>query len=112
MKMNVLRCTTIEGVKKELAVYLAAYNLVRLAVLKAAQERRVSPDRISFVDAQRWLLARLLGLPGVGRLIINPDRGGRSQLRVIRRRLKKYPLLTKPRNQAEAERDAKQVVND
>lgn len=112
MRMNVLRCPTVEGVKKELAVYLAAYNLVRLAVLKAAQEQGVSPDRVSFVDAQRWLLARMLGLPGVGRLIVNPDRRGRSQLRVIRRRLKKYPLLIKPRRQAEAERDAKQGVND
>jgi hypothetical protein len=110
MKMNVLRCTTVEGVQKELAVYLAAYNLVRLAVLKAAEQQRVSPDRISFVDAQRWLLARMLGLPGVGRLIVNPDRRGRSQLRVIRRRLKKYALLTKPRREAEAERDAKQAV--
>jgi len=112
MKMNVLRCQTVDGVKKELAVYLAAYNLVRLAMLKAAQEQRVSPDRISFIDAQRWLLARMLGLPGVGRLIVNPDRRGRSQLRVIRRRLKKYVLLTKPRSEAEAERDAKQAVND
>jgi hypothetical protein len=112
MKMNVLRCQTVEGVKKELAVYLAGYNLVRLAMLKAAQEQRVSPDRISFIDAQRWLLARMLGLPGVGKLIVNPDRRGRSQLRVIRRRLKKYTLLTKPRSEAEAERDAKQVVND
>ena len=112
MKMNVLRCTTVDGVKKELAVYLAAYNLVRMAMLKAAQEQRVSPDRISFVDAQRWLLARMLGLPGVGRLIVNPDRRGRSQLRVIRRRLKKYLLLTKPRAQVEAEQAAKQEVNN
>jgi hypothetical protein len=29
---------------------------------------------------------------------------------VIRRRLKKYALLTKPRREAEAERDAKQAV--
>lgn len=112
MKMNVLHCKTVEGVQKELAVYLAAYNLVRLAMLKAAQDQGVSPDRISFIDAQRWLLARMLGLPGVGRLIVNPDRRGRSQLRVIRRRLKKYVLLTKPRREAEAERDAKQAVND
>ena len=112
MKMNVLRCTTLDGVKKELAVYLAAYNLVRLAMLKAAQEQRVSPDRISFVDAQRWLLARMLGLPGVGRLIVNPDRRGRSQLRVIRRRLKEYDLLKKSRSELQAERAAKQEVND
>jgi len=112
MKMNVLRCTTVDGVKKELAVYLAAYNLVRLAMLKAARDQRVSPERISFVDAQRWLLVRLLGLPGVGRLIVNPDRKGRSQLRVIRRRIKQYDLLRKPRREEEAERAAKQAVKD
>jgi hypothetical protein len=107
-----LRCRTVAGVKKELAVYLAAYNLVRLAMLKAARDQRVSPERISFVDAQRWLLVRLLGLGGVGRLIVNPDRKGRSQLRVIRRRLKQYDLLRKPRREEEAERAAKQAVKD
>jgi hypothetical protein len=112
MKMNVLHCKTVEGVQKELAVYLAAYNLVRLAMLKAAQDQGVSPDRISFVDAQRWLLARMLGLPGVGRLIVNPDRRGRSQLRVIRRRLKEYNLLKKSRRDLEAERTATQGIND
>jgi hypothetical protein len=103
MKMTVLRCKTIDGVKKELAVYLAAYNLVRLAMLKAAKSMHVSPHRISFVDAMRWLLARMLGLPGVGRLIVNPDRKGRTQLRVIRRRRQNYQLLKKPRREVEAE---------
>lgn len=79
-------------------------------MLKAAQEQHVSPDRISFVDAQRWLLARMLGLSGVGRLIVNPDRTGRSQLRVIRRRMKQYDLLNKPRRDLEAERAAEQEV--
>src|ERR1051325_5423850 len=32
MKMNVLKCKTVEGVLKELAVYLLVYNLVRLAM--------------------------------------------------------------------------------
>jgi IS4 transposase len=61
MKMNVLRCRTVEGVEKELAVYLAAYNLVRLTMLKAAEGRHVSVWRISFVDAMRWLAARMMG---------------------------------------------------
>ena len=110
MNMNVLRCTTVDGVKKELAVYLAAYNLVRLVMLAAAQRQQVSVDRVSFVDAMRWLLARMLGLTGVRRLIVNPTRRGRSQLRVIRRRLKEYDLLKKPRREAEAEITAKQGV--
>jgi hypothetical protein len=109
MRMNVLRCKTLDGVKKELAVYLIAYNLVRLAMLKAAQAQGVSATRISFVDAMRWLAVRMLGLAGVGRLIVNPDRRGRCQLRVIRRRLKEYDLLIKPRRQMEAEIAAKQA---
>lgn len=122
MKMNVLRCKTVDGVKKrsrigrlpgdELAVYLAVYNLIRLAMLKAAEAQGVSPWRISFVDAMRWLAARMLGLEGVGCLIVNPDRAGRCQLRVIRRRLKEYDLLVKPRREREAEIAEKQRKND
>jgi hypothetical protein len=111
MNMNVLRCKTVEGVQKELAMYLAAYNLVRLAMLAAAQRQQTSVDRISFVDAMRWLLARMLGLSGAPRLIVNPHRPGRSQLRVIRRRLKEYDLLKKPRRETEAEIAAKQGGN-
>jgi hypothetical protein len=47
----------------------------------------------------------------VGRLIVNPDRRGRSQLRVIRRRLKEYDLLKKPRREKEAEIAEKQGEN-
>jgi hypothetical protein len=111
MKMNVLRCQTVDGVKKELAVYLAAYNLIRLAMLKAARQQGVSPWRVSFVDAMRWLAARMLGLPGVWRLIINPDRHGRSQLRVIRRRIKEYDLLRVPRRELEAKLAEKRGEN-
>lgn len=103
MKMNVLRCKTVAGVQKELAVYLAAYNLVRLAMLQAAARQCVCVRRISFVDAMRYLAARALGLPGVEKLVVNPDRSGRSQLRVIRRRLKQYDLLVRPRREMEAE---------
>ena len=103
MKMNVLRCRSVAGVMKELAIYLAAYNLVRLAMLKAAAAQNVDVWRISFVDALRWLAARMIGLTGVAKLIVNPKRPGRSQLRVIRRRLKEYDLLNQPRRQKEAE---------
>jgi len=111
MKMNVLKCETVDGVMKELAVYLMAYNLVRLALLKAARVQGVSVLRISFVDAMRWLLARMQGLKGVSRLIVNPDRRGRSQLRVIRRRKQQYLLLKKPRRQIEQENAAKEAKN-
>src|SRR5580692_7519010 len=90
MKLNVLRCKTVDGVMKELAIYLTVYNLVRLQMLKAAARQSVSPDRISFIDALRRLMAQSLGLCPVSQLIVNPDRRGRWQLRVIRRRMKEY----------------------
>lgn len=96
---------------KELAVYLIAYNLIRLAMLKAAKAQGVSVARISFVDAERWLLSRILGLSGVSRLIINPERPGRVQLRTVRGRRKKYVLLTMPRREAERQMAGKSAEN-
>jgi hypothetical protein len=97
MKMNVLKCKTIEGVLKELAVYLLVYNLVRIAILRAAEDQQVSVNRISFIDTLRHLACRMLGLSGVARLRINPHRPGRWEPRVLRRRMKPYDLMTRPR---------------
>ena len=97
MKLNVLKCQSVDGVMKELAAYLLVYNLVRLAMLHAAERQGQSVWRISFVDAVRWLCARMLGLAGVERRASNPLRPGRCQPRVIRRRMKEYDLMTKPR---------------
>jgi len=99
MGMNALKCKTVDGVMKELAVYLLAYNLVRLAMLRAAARQGVPVNRVSFADACRWLACRMLGLVGVADLIVNPDRHGRCQLRVIRGRMKAYDLLVRPRDQ-------------
>jgi len=108
MGMDVLHCKTVAGVMRELAMYLIAYNLVRLAMLRAAARQGASVRRISFIDAMRFLCAKMLGLPGVERLIVNPDRTGRQQLRVLRRRHKEYDLLTRPRSEEEAKRAGKQ----
>lgn len=53
MDMDVLRCRTVEGVLKELAVFALAYNLVRSAMLESARSRGVGPERVSLVDALR-----------------------------------------------------------
>ena len=103
MKMNVLRCKTLEGIMKELAVYLLVYNLIRLVMLSAAQQQRVEVARISFIDAMRLVAARMIGLAGVEKLIVNPDRTGRTQLRVLRRRPKAYDWLLIPRREKEAQ---------
>ena len=95
--MDVLRCKTVEGVMKELWMFVLVYNLIRLAMLQAAQRQRVGADRISFIDAQRYLCV-LLHSPVNGDLIVNPTRPNRYEPRVIKRRMKKYPLMVKPRH--------------
>ena len=97
--MNVLKCKSVDGVMKEMCVYLIVYNLVRLLMLKYVHERGMDVRRVSFIDAMRHLAARGLGLAGVERLILNPPRPGRWQPRVVRRRRKQYDLLTSPRNE-------------
>lgn len=98
MGMNMLKCKSVTGVEKELAMYLIAYNLVRLVMLRLAGAKRIEVRKVSFVDAMRYLAARLLGLTGVEDLVINPTRPGRNQPRVIRTRLKQYDLMTRPRS--------------
>lgn len=96
MKMDVLKCKTVQGVLKELTMYAVAYNLVRLAMCEAAERQGVAPDRVSFIDALRWLC-----LPeadeGMPELVVNPWRPGRFEPRVVKRRPKPYPLMTVPR---------------
>ena len=96
MKMDVLKCKTVDGVLKELAVYALVYNLVRVVMLEAARRQEQDVERISFVDALRWL-ADPGGdeeLPG---LVVNPDRPGRVEPRVVKRRPKKYMWMTRTR---------------
>ena len=51
MGMESLRCQSVEGVKKELLMYLIVYNLVRLLMLEAAARQGVAFSRVSFADA-------------------------------------------------------------
>jgi len=98
MRMDVLKCKTVDGVRKELAVYAPAYNLTRLAALEASKRQGVAVARVSFVDALRWLSTTAVrGWFGLPALVVNPARPGRAEPRVRKRRPKAYPLMTKPR---------------
>jgi hypothetical protein len=97
MKMDVLKCKTVEGVLKELTVYAIVYNLVRMVMVEAARRQGVDVERISFVDAMRWLAAARPGVE-LPKLVVNPDRPGRYEPRVRKRRPKQYPLMNKPRS--------------
>ena len=96
MGLNVLRCRTLEGVLKEVWMFALVYNLVRLVMLEAARRQGVAPGRISFIDALRWLTYASPPCP-LPPLIVNPLRPDRVEPRVIKRRMKKYTLMNKPR---------------
>lgn len=111
MRMNVLRCKSLPGVMKEMAMMLLAYNMIRLTMLRAAARQGIAIKRISFIDAMRHAAVRLMGMTGVTTLLVNPQRTGRRQLRVIRRRKKEYPLLKRSRREEESNWAGKQRDN-
>jgi hypothetical protein len=94
--LDVLRCETFVGVLKELLMFVVVYNLVRRVMAQAARRQGVGANRVSFVDALRWLRQARPG-EGVPRLRVNPERPGRCEPRVRKRRPKQYALMKKPR---------------
>jgi hypothetical protein len=98
MGLDVLKCKTVNGVLKELIVFALIYNLVRLVMGQAARRQHVNIERISFIDAMRWLASaqddELLPV-----LVVNPLRPNRYEPRVQKRRPKQYGLMTKPRHE-------------
>jgi putative transposase len=115
---DVLRCRTPEMARKELWTALLAYNLIRQAMLQAAEQAGCSPRELSFAHALQtvaasWGVLVLLGeeaqvvlidaeLAGLAELRIG-DRPDRVEPRAIKRRPKPHKLLTKPRAEARAE---------
>ncbi len=76
-----LKCETVDGVLKELAMFVLVYNLVRLVMWEAAQRQQVDIERISFIDALRWLISAQPGEPLIP-LVVNPWRPNRYEPRV------------------------------
>jgi hypothetical protein len=100
MGMEHLKCKSVDGVLKELMVFVLVYNLVRAAMASAATRQGVADaNRMSFIDALRWLCAVLAAAPRPTPpdLIVNQPRPGRSCPRVKKRRMKEYDLMNKPR---------------
>jgi hypothetical protein len=109
---RVLRSKTADGVRKELAGILLAYDLVWTVIHQAAAHAEVEPDRISFAGAVKVILAfsiPLRGLRGVERrhmyarmldyvaIHINPRRPHRIEPRLVKRELRRYAFLKEPR---------------
>jgi hypothetical protein len=94
--MEVLRSQSVPGVLKELLAFVTVYNLVRRVMREASARQGVAAERVSFVDAWRWLRQ---ARPGevVPALVVNPERPGRFEPRVRKRRPKQYALMKRPR---------------
>jgi hypothetical protein len=101
MKMEQLKCQTPDGVMKELMVFVLVYNLIRAAMTMAAERQGVDPNRISFIDTARWLRAYCTPpcRKGPVDLVVNRVRAGRWNPRVIKRRMKPYDLMNRPRSE-------------
>jgi len=115
LEMDVLRCKSQPMIEKEIAVYFLAYNLVRWAMAKAALLADVLPRVLSFTGAKRLLSAfadqlRRISGDEMRNLIATvtaciatlqlPHRPDRVEPRAKKRRPKKLPLLTVPRQVA------------
>jgi hypothetical protein len=96
MPMAVLHGQTVPGVLKALTVCALVDNLVRMVMCQSARLPHLSVERISFLEALRWLGAPSSGMP-LGVLIIIPIRPHRVEPRVKKRRPKSFPFMIKPR---------------
>ncbi len=91
--MDVLKCKTLDGVRKERLIFLLLYNLIRLLMLRAARRQRVNVSRLSFADTLAWLrFGDASAAPPA--LKVNPLREGRLEPRVLKRQKKEFPYMT------------------
>jgi hypothetical protein len=63
MQMDVLHCKTVPGVLKELTVFAIVDNLVRMVMCQSAMLQHIGVERISVLEALRWLGAPSTGIP-------------------------------------------------
>jgi DDE family transposase len=96
--LDVLKCKTVDGVLTERIVFALIYNLIRLVMSQAARRQQVDIDRISFIDAARWLAAVRDDEP-LALLVVHPHRPSRYEPRVRKRRPKQYSLMQTPRKE-------------
>lgn len=113
MGMEMLRCKSSDMVRKEIAVHLLAYNIIRGNLAQAASLYKKIPRQLSFRSAVQLatqasrevvnLLGRALKntllnlLEAIASTPIGQQKR-KGQPRVVKRRPKSYPLMTVPRS--------------
>jgi hypothetical protein len=113
MGMEMLRTKTPARVRAELAMSLVAYNLIRTVLFDAAQVSEVRLEQLSFksalvrfglwcarlghgIQVVAWLREYAGILSDLAR-DLNPERPGRYEPRVVKRRPKPFPRMQQPR---------------
>ena len=94
--MRVLRSQTDEGVERELLAFALVYNVACTVMTVIAIHLETTPQRISLIDTLRLLRKGLSSLVTAAIELV-PDRPGRYQPRVVKRRSLQYSRMTKPR---------------
>jgi len=97
--MSLLSAKTLAGTRKEILAFVLLYNLIRAAMGRAAARQGGAADRVSFVDALRWLLWGTPGTPPPA-LAVNPVRRNRaSPPRRVKSKGYQFPPLNGPRDE-------------
>jgi len=113
MGMEMLRTKTPARVRAELAMFLVAYNLIRTVLFDAAKVSEARLEQLSFksalvrfglwcarlghgIQVVAWLREYAGILSDLAR-DLNPERPGRYEPRVVKRRPKPFPRMQQPR---------------
>lgn len=113
MDMDMLRTKTPARVRAELAMFLVGYNLIRTVMFDTCKVSKRRLEQLSFQSAlmrfglwcaglrrstriMAWLLGYQAMLSDLAR-DLNPDRPGRYEPRVVKRRPKPFARMQQPR---------------
>jgi hypothetical protein len=113
MDMEMLRTKTPARVRAELAMFLVGYNLIRTVLFDASKVSEARLEQLSFksalvrfglwcarlghgIQVVAWLREYTGILSDLAR-DLNPERPGRYEPRVVKRRPKKFPRMQQPR---------------
>lgn len=112
MGMDTLSCKSPDMVRKEIAIHLLAYNIIRNLIAQACLRQKTLPWQVSFKSSIQVLeefLPRLLCSSGHNRSALYKElmrlittkkvgnRPGRVEPRLLKQRRQKFPNLKKPR---------------
>lgn len=98
LDLSLISARTLKGARKEILAFVLLYNLIRGVMKEAARQQGEEPERISFIDALRWLLWSEPGMP-LPDLLVNPIRLRRAPARRVKVARHRFPQLNASRQE-------------